>query len=197
MGLEANTIARQGSKRYEGKLHLDSKTLTFKGPEFRLSIELSSVSANAKQGLLQIDTGREKVSFEIGEKASHWVEKILNPPTRVKKLGVKPGQKFWLSKGFSKAFSDELESAGAKRTRQIENCELAFWLVTDREQLPELAGLTDQLPAGVNLWIVWTKGSKKIGQTDVMQQAKSTGFGPSKTAAFDDLHSSMRFAQKK
>lgn len=198
MGLEATTVARKGRKRFEGKLHLDSKSLTFRSPDLRWAAELGeSISAESKNDLLIVKQGDEKVTFEIGEKAPKWVEKILNPPTRVTKLGIKPEHRFWLSKGFPRSFAEELKSTGAKATRQMEKCDIAFWRVTEREALIEFAALASRLPEKVNIWIVWPKGSKAIGQTDVMKKTRSLGFGPSKTAAFDDDHSSMRFAKKK
>lgn len=198
MGLEAKTIAIVGRKRHEGKLHLDSKSLTFKAGDFQWAAELgTSIVASASRDRLIVEQGGGKVSFEIGPSATKWVEKILNPPSRLTKLGVKPDHQLWVSKGFSKSFSDELRQHGATTTRQVEKCQLAFWKVTNRQQLIEFHDLADRLPEGVNIWIVWTKGSQTIGQTDVMTMAKELGFGPSKTAAFDDDHSSMRFARKK
>ena len=198
MGLESKTTARVGRKRYPGKLHLDSKALTFKGPEFTWTAKLGkSISATIAKDLLVVTSDGRKVSFEVGESASKWVNKILNPPDRLTKLGVKPDHKIWLSKGFDNSFISELKQHGTSRTRQVEKCDLAFWKVTDREYLVEFPELADRFPDGTNLWVVWTKGSKQIGQTDVMTVARELGFGPSKTAAFDAEHSSMRFARKK
>lgn len=198
MGLEIETRARKGRKQFDGKLYLDSKQLTFKGPEFRWQVDLGpTLSAQANKDRLMIESEGEKVSFEIGKSVSRWVDKILNPPSRMKKLGVQEGHKFWLSKGFSRPFATELKEAGAIRKRNIEDCEIAFWMVVHRQQLSELESLASQLSSGVNIWIVWTKGSEAIGQNDVMSAARAQGFGPSKTAAFDEQHSSMRFALKK
>jgi hypothetical protein len=48
MGLEARTIAIVGRKRYEGKLHLDSKLLTCKAGNFEWAAELgTSIVASA------------------------------------------------------------------------------------------------------------------------------------------------------
>ena len=198
MGLETKTIARQGRKKFEGKLYLDSKALTFRSPDLRLDISLgSTVEAAVSKHQLVVVTSDDKFRFDVGESASRWAEKINNPPSRATKLGIKPNQKLWLSPGFDKLFRDELKSNGAKSTRKIENCDLAFWKITHREQLDQFEELTDQIEDGINLWIVWTKGSENINQTEVMTTARSFGFGPSKTAAFDESHSSMRFARKK
>lgn len=198
MGLELNTTATIGRKKFEGKLYLDSKFITFKSQAFGWSAELARpIEASAAKDRLMVAQDGTKVAFDVGSKASRWVEKILNPPTRITKLGVKPGQRLWLSAGFDKPFRDELKQSGATLKRKIEQSDLAFWRVRDREQLAEFDDLSQRIPDGINLWIVWDKGSQAIGQTDVMQSAQQRGWGPSKTAAFDETLSSMRFARKK
>ena len=198
MGLEQKTTARHGRKSYDGKLYLDSKTLTFRSKEFKWIGDLgSALQASSKADDLIIQSGKQKLVFDIGKGVSKWVEKINNPPNRVVKLGIKPEHRFWLSSGFGRAFAGELKATGASATRKPENCDIAFWKVTHRKQLDEFQDLADQLEPGVNLWVVWTKGSEAISQGDVMKQARVCGMGPSKTAAFDEDHSSMRFARKK
>ena len=197
MGLEAKTTAIVGRKRFAGELHLDSKSLTFKSSDFKWVAELGkSIAANATKDRLIVEQDGKQTSFEVGPSAQKWVDKILNPPNRITKLGVKPDDKLWVSAGFQKSFKDELKRRGATIKRSIKHCDLAFWKVTHRDQLFEFKDLADELPDGINIWIIWTKGCKSIGQTDVMTRAKALGFGPSKTAAFDEDHSSMRFAQK-
>lgn len=198
MGLETTTTATQGRKRYEGKLYLDSKSLTFRSKAFRWEAILgSTVNAESSNGRLIVQSGDDVVRFEVGAAAPKWVDKINHPPTRVTKLGIKPDHRFWVSKGFSKSFVDELKATGASHTRKRETCDIAFWKVTHRIELQEFDEIADSLAPGVNLWIVWTKGSEAINQNEVMKEAKSRGFGPSKTAAFDDQHSSMRYARKR
>ncbi len=198
MGLETKTFAIVGRNRYPGKLHLDSNSLTFTGRDYRWAADLGkSTTARANEDLLIIQKDGKSVAFEIGPAADRWVQKVLNPPDRLTKLGVKSGQKLWLSKGFSRSFIAELRQHGASIVRQIEKGELAFWKVTNRQELDEFRPLAARLPEGVNLWIVWTKGTPAISQKDVMSLARELGFGPGKTAAFDGEHSSMRFARKK
>lgn len=198
MGLEANVVATYVRKSYEGKLHVDSKCISFRAKDFKWEAALGeSIKAEADDGVLKIVSDRRKISFTIGDSASKWVDKVLNPPSRMKKFGVKEMHRVWVSKGFDKSFKDEIKSVGAKITRIIDNCDLAICIIKHRGMLPELDEYVEQLPEKKNIWVVWPKGSSDVGQTDVMQHAKSLGMGPSKTAAFDGNHSSMRFAIKK
>ena len=197
MGLEARTTARQGRRTFEGRLHLDSNHLEFKGDGLRLKLPLKGdISAHAQSGDLIVEHDGRSTRFPVGNKADKWVEKILHPPSRVKKLGIKSNQRCWISLGFSREFLNEIKNEGAIRSRKLGTCDLAFLLVNDREQLADLGNIADQLSPGVNLWIVWPKGSEAISQGDVIGEAKTHGMGPGKTAAFDAALSSMRFSKK-
>ncbi len=197
MGLEIKTVAVKGAKKFSGKLHLDSRELKFSSPEFKWSIPLGDgIKAIAKKTKLIVSKGRDKVTFEIGERPERWVDKILNPPSRLDKLGVKPGMKCWLSKGFESEFKTELKSQEAKITRQIDNCDLAFFSIDDRKNFGSLLECCDAMPGATNIWVVYPKGSNAITQGEVMGTLKKAGFGPSKTASFDEQLSSMRYKRK-
>jgi hypothetical protein len=114
----------------------------------------------------------------------------------MQKLGVKPKTICWVSKGFDRAFFAELKTIGATITRSVNKCGLAFLYLEDRGELPEIKRVADLLPPKINLWIVYPKGDSRITQANVMTATQSLGMGPSKTAAFDDKHSSMRFTRK-
>lgn len=198
MGLELKTIALNGSEEYAGSLHLDSQSLTFRSKEFKWSIELATRPRVEQSGTkLVVASGAEQVSFEVGGDGERWLNKIRNPPNRMIKLGVKPKMRCWISKGFTRVFLDEIRGAEAKVSKNLERSDLAFLKVMKRDDLPSLVEACKTLPNSVNLWVVWPKGSDTVTQGDVMSLARELGFGPSKTAAFDDAHSSMRFARKR
>ncbi|MEM7453344.1 MAG: hypothetical protein AAF456_03205 [Planctomycetota bacterium] len=198
MGLETLTTAHKGRSKYEGKLHLDSKTLKFSGKDFKWSASLGpDLKVSSRGTRLSVSSGTEKIVFEIGDKVDRWVDKILNPPSLLDKLAVKPGMRCWLSKGFRREFAAEIRARGASITRQLDRCDLAFCFVADRQRLDELVDVCFELAAGINVWAVYPKGASTITQGDVMKTMKQIGFGPSKTAAFDDHLSSMRYAKKR
>lgn len=198
MGLECETIAKNGKLAVAGKLHLDSKQLSFRSSELKFTIELGpNVSATAKGSSLLVSSGSEQYTFQVGKPVDRWVRKILNPPTRVEKLGIKDGSSVWVSKGFDRQFRTEIKNANAKTTRQLATCDLALVFIASRVELGLLIEPLDKLPDRVNIWVVWPKGSDAISQSDVMNLVRASGFGPSKTAAFDDQKSSMRFARKR
>ena len=197
MGREISTRAQIKDISAEGKLHLDSKSLAFVSPELKWTVELDNdLKVEAADGWLIVSLKRDKAKFEIGEDAAKWANAILNPPTRLSKLGVKPSMRYWISGKFEPFFPKELKSFGAVETRKPAECDIAFLYVSDRAQLADLAHLAKSLRLKVNVWIVWPKGSATISQSQVLEAAAQLQMGPSKTAAFDDRHSSMRFAKK-
>lgn len=198
MGLELRVRARYKRQESDGRLHLDSQELNFRGTEFQWSTRIGQgIKAVATNGRLVVRADREQIEFDVGETAEKWVEKILNPPSRLQKLGVKTEMKCWVSSGFDSGFKDELTSNGSLLVKKIAECQLAFFLLTKRSDLTKLVSSVSELPLGVNIWIVWPKGTDAVSQKDVMQTARECGMGPSKTAAFDASHSSLRFALKK
>ncbi len=199
MGKELATTARYRGQSYQGTIYLESAQISFKSPELRWCVPLGApTTATATGASVSVRRDGEELEFRVGNAAEKWAEKICNPPTRMTKLGVKAGHKIWLSSGFDQTLRSELKQAGAKLTRQLENSQLALLAVSNRQQLgARWPPLARDLPAGVNVWIVWPKRGQEITQADVMGAAQAAGFGPSKTAAFDDQHSSMRFACKR
>ncbi len=198
MGLETKTIMTRAGQESAGRLHLDSKELAFRGPDAKWSVALGpDVKAQANEGRLTVRCGRDRVDFDLGEAAGKWVEKILHPPSRLDKLGVKTAMRCWVSRGFGSEFKAELKSRAVSFTRSLAKCQLAFLKLQDRDELGALVELAEALPDQTNVWVVWPKSVEQIGQSDVMQAAAKLSLGPSKTAAFDERHSSMRFARRR
>src|ERR1700751_4008951 len=91
MGLEARCICRFGKQTSEGKAHLDSDHLLFRGA-FRLKVPFKDMKAiQADDGLLKIAMAGRAALCELGPGAQKGPKKILPPPQRLDKLGVKPG----------------------------------------------------------------------------------------------------------
>lgn len=198
MGLETQTPADIDGQPDFGRLHLDSKSLSFRGAQCRWSVLLTEVStAHLQDDWLVVSDGKCQASFLVDIHPDRWLQKILAPPSRLKKLGVREGMRCWVSRGFKRDFLDELKGAGVKRVRHLERAELVFLMLATPVALSDWESVVADLPAGINLWIVWPKGDSRLTRADVMATAKSLGLGPSKTAAFDDVHSSMRFARPK
>ena len=96
MGDQASCKVRFGKEESQGKALLETKEILFRG-EFRLKIPFSAItSAKAAGGELRLETAEGLATFHLGEAAEKWCRKILHPKSRIEKLGVKPGAKYYV-----------------------------------------------------------------------------------------------------
>src|SRR5215467_7239413 len=141
MGQELKCKVEFGKESSTGKALLESTEVLFRG-SFRLKIPFQNIRAmDAAGGKLKIDFPEGQAVFHLGQAAEKWMEKIRNPRSRLDKLGVKSGTKVRLIGKFDNDFQNELAQRGAVVTK-VET-DLVFLSVKDKEQLVELAYLTD------------------------------------------------------
>ena len=109
MGLEAPCVARSGTNQWEGTALLESDHLLFRG-DFRLKLLFKNVrSARAEDGELTLVTPEGEWSFSVGAAAERWANRILHPPSRIEKLGLKPGSRVAVLGVTDQAFLDEVQ----------------------------------------------------------------------------------------
>src|SRR5215467_5182169 len=110
MGQELACTMRYRRQILTGKAYLETDHILFRGDE-RLKIllkDLTSVKADA--GMLHLEFPAGPAKLELGKAAEKWASKILNPPSRADKLGVKPGLTVRLVGDFDPDFVKELAS---------------------------------------------------------------------------------------
>src|SRR5215203_5213634 len=91
MGQELECRMRLGKRSLAGKAHLETDFVLFRGDE-RLKVAFKDLtSVTAKAGVLRLDFAGGPAELELGKAAEKWADKILHPPSRVDKLGVKKG----------------------------------------------------------------------------------------------------------
>lgn len=199
MGLEALCHGRCGQEAGEGKLDLESGRLRFRGA-FKLDIptaELTTIKA-ANGNLTLHWPPRHQAEFTLGEAAaSKWAAKILNPPSRLDKLGIKAGVKLALTGTFDADFLTELEARvkpAAKLSAGQDIVMLAAAKPADLARIPAIAE-KNLAPAGA-LWVVYAKGSgHAIGEAHVRQAALEAGLVDTKVCAFSASHTATKWVR--
>lgn len=185
MGREAVCTVRLGTQVSEGKALLETSELIFRGSELRLAIPFRDMTAvEGTDGLLRVKFGVEMAEFQLGPKASKWAHAILNPKTRLDKLGVKEGLAVCITGDAPADFLSELGARGVRIVKK--DPDLRFLFASD------LAALK-KLPSGGPLWIVYPKGQKAITQADVMKAGRDAGLVEIKVASFSDSHTALKF----
>jgi hypothetical protein len=183
VGQERDCRLRYAGKTWAGKAYLETDYILFRG-EQRLKIPLRGIaSAAAEGGKLRIEFPGGPAVFELGDAAAKWAQKILHPPSRLDKLGVKPGSKIQLIGAFDPDFVSEVASAAASPP------DLVFFSAnktTDLRRLPKI-------PAGAALWVVYPKGIEAIREVEVIEAGRAAGLKDTKVARFSHTHTALRF----
>jgi hypothetical protein len=187
MGQEIKCRVEFGKEKSEGKALLETAEVLFRGA-FRLNIPFQSITAmEASGGKLEIQFTDGSAIFHLGPAAEKWAEKIRNPPSRLDKLGVKPGTKVHLINKHDDDFRRELTERGAVLEKS--KPDLTFLSVKNKDQLVELAYLTGGNP----VWVIYPKGIQAVTENDVIKAGRSVGFADIKVAAFSATHTALKF----
>ena len=194
MGQESKTWVQYRGGRSEGKALLETDEILFRG-EPRLKIPLAAVrEAVPAAGELLVRWGEEEAVFELGSPtAERWAKRILNPPTLLDKLGIKPGQRVMLAGRFEKDFVGALTSAGANVSAvpRPEN-DVIFVEAPTREALSQLVPLQQYLKRNGAIWSVRPRGAAAISERDVMDAAKASGLVDVKVVRFSETHTAEK-----
>jgi hypothetical protein len=173
-----------------GKACLETDHILFRGDE-RVKIPLKDLKAvTAKSGILTLEFAGGTAALALGAAAEKWAQKILHPPTRAEKLGVKPGLAVRLQGVFDATFLEELRDT---KTIVKGTADLIFFLAADREALDRIHKLLLELkPAGA-LWVVYPKGVPAIREVEVIHAGRDAGLKDVKVASFSPTHTALKF----
>jgi hypothetical protein len=186
MGQELKCRVEFGDQKSAGKALLETSEILFRG-DFRLKIPFQSITAmDSKNGKLTIQFSDGTAIFYVGPAAEKWEAKIRNPPSRLDKLGIKPGIKVQLINKHDEDFRRELTEKAAVIVKS--KPDLVFLAVKDKDQLVELAYLT-----GTPVWVIYPKGVQTVTEKDVITAARSVGFADVKVASFSPTHTALKF----
>jgi hypothetical protein len=185
VGQESKCKLDYDGRSWQGKAVLETTELIFRG-DTRLKIAFKEMTrVEASDGRLLITFPQGPATFHLGEVAPKWATKILNPPTRLDKLGIKAGTRIrWIGAPDTE-FKKEAEQRGAAfvRTRP----DLTFVAASILHDLPELNSAT--APA----WVVYPKGVSQIREIDVLNAGRDAGLVDIKVASFSSTHTALKF----
>jgi hypothetical protein len=197
VGAEAKCTAIISGKKAVGKALLETDELIFRGEELRLTIPYKSVSSiDAKDGVLHIAWLTGVASFELGPSAVKWADRIRNPPSRIDKLDVKPGQ-FVLFVGVRDAtLREEIETRGATvLARGTEPVDAIFIAANQRADLDRLETVQKFLKRDGAIWVIRPKGSPNISENDVIAAGRRAELVDVKVVRYSDTHTAEKFVK--
>jgi hypothetical protein len=187
MGQEIECTLRHAGRSFTGKAYLETDHLRFRGDE-RLKVLLKDVQkVSAAAGVLTLDFPGGPAELELGKAAEKWAQKILHPPSRLHKLGVKPGSAIKLIGKFDDDFVREIRAAATARTHP----DLLFFAA---EKSADLTRVPDVKP-GQGLWVIYPKGVAAIREADVLEAGRAAGLKDVKVVAFSSTHTGLKFVK--
>ena len=195
MGSEAQTTVRIGRKTSAGKALLETNELIFRG-DLRLKIPLKEITAvEAKNSRLTVTYSEGKATFDLGDQAAKWADKIKNPKGRLDKLGIKAGQHVSIINVKGAKFLAELRAraAAVSNGTAAKDSDAIFLGAETLERLDEIVELVPYIKRDGAIWTVTPKGKGGIKDTDVMAVAKAAGLVDVKVVSFSETHSANKF----
>lgn len=196
MGSEATMTARFKGRAASGKARLETDVLQFRGGDLKLSIPFAQMSkVVARGGTLSVTFPEGVASFDVGAAAEKWADKILHPPSRLQKIGVKAEWRV-SSIGVSDiAFLKEIERAVGELSigRVLKSSDAIFFGVTKEAELARLEKLKGSLKPNGALWIIRPKGRPEISERATMAAGKAAGLVDVKVVGFSPTHTAEKF----
>lgn len=197
MGLESPCQIRLGRATLPGKAHVDGVRFTFRG-ETRLAVALTDIRSARVSGPDELRVthagGDFTLLLEPGT-APKWADKLLHPPSRADKLGLKPAQRVAVIGVDDEDFLREAAlRLGAAPTKEIgRDLDLIFYAADTPDDLTRLEKLKAHLrPAGA-IWVVSRKGkAATLKDVEVMQAARAAGLVDNKVCSFSATHTALR-----
>jgi len=196
MGAEASCTLRFKGRTSAGRARLETDVLEFRGGDLRLSMPFKQMSKiTARAGTLSVTVPEGTASFELGAPASRWAEKILHPPSRLEKIGVRP---HWRASAIGvedRGFLDQLERVVAELTigRLARDRDAIFFGATDVSQLQRLAKVKTLMKPDGAVWVIRPKGRPEISEGAVRAAGRAAGLVDVKVVSFSATHTAEKF----
>src|ERR1700758_1110869 len=111
MGQEIECKIRYQEQSEAGKAYLETDHLLIRGTA-RLKVLFKDMTKVAAEGgVLKLEFIGGPAELELGAAAEKWAQKILHPPSRLHKLGVKAGMTVLVVGEFEPDFMEDLQSS--------------------------------------------------------------------------------------
>lgn len=196
MGKEASGVWGQLSDgESEGKLLWEPPKLIFRGAVRGIYQGHALRNIRVEGDDLVLSDGT-RFTLDAGQ-AEKWLYAIQNPPSRLDKLGVKPGMTVVVDGVEDEAFITELETRVALGEAE-EDIDILFLGVEDLADFDRIEDWEGALGSKGAIWIVAQKGKgAPLKDVEILEAVRGLGFVDTKVCAFSSSHTALRFVKRK
>jgi len=191
MGQEIECKIRYQERSLAGKAYLETDHLLFRGDQRFKVLFKDMTKVAAEGGILKIEFTGGPAELELGEKADKWAQKILHPPSRTFKLGVKPGLSVMVVGDFEPDFLEDLANSHVEAAG--ERADLIFLAAEGKSKLSQVRKLAGMLNRDGGLWVVYPRGVDRIRESDVIKAGRDADLKDVKVASFSLTHTALKF----
>jgi len=193
MGNQATATVCYDGEAHDASVLLETDEVIVRGG-LKLKIPFRDIREAKPSGdTLVLRWKGHELRVPLGAGAAKWAEKILNPKSRIEKLGVKAKQKVCAVGGLDRDFLDELENSGADVSRKLrKDADVIVAAVENRGGLA-FERWCQFLQAAGSIWVVRPKGNPAITEMEVMLAGKAAGLVDVKVVRFSATHTAEKF----
>ena len=193
VGREAECAVTYNGRKDVRKALLETDELLLRGDP-RVVVKRADITrAEATAGVLLVAWAGGELKLALGPDAATWANDILNPKTRIDKLGVKAGQKVALVGVKDAALAGEIEKARASVSKARKALHVVFVQIDTPKSLTKIAGAAKTIAPDGCVWVLTPRGVEGLKDTDVMAAGKKAGLVDVKVVRFSETHSANKF----
>ena len=196
MGAETTCSVTFNGKPSIAKVRLETAVLQIRGSDLRLDVPFTAMKKIAAHGgvLTMVHAGKA-LRLALGPAAEKWLDKILHPPSRLAKIGVRPAWRTVVVGDVEKDFVEELRAAvdTVSVGRMLQAIDAIFVGVSRPSDFKRLASVKASIKPDGAVWLIRPKGSADVTEGAVMAAGKAAGFVDVKVVAFSPTHSALKF----
>jgi len=191
MGKQATCLGRWQGQEGEGKAELETDFVAFRGP-FRLKLPFGQLTSVASSdGVLSLTSEEGALELSLGPAAARWADAILNPPTLIDKLGLKPSHRIAVLGFADRAFLERLDYLTCLPEGEKFDAILAH--VNRSADLKNLWQIRHAVGPKGFLWIVYPKGQADPSEKQVIVAGRGAGLNDVKVCRFSATHTGLKF----
>ena len=196
MGFDTTCSATYKKQTSVGRAQLESDHVLFRG-DFRVKMPLSSITdITTKAGVLALKSSDGTLTLALGPAAEKWARKISNPPSRLHKLGVKPGMKVSVLGVADADFDAELKAAGADVSARLrKDTDQIYVAVESAKDLERFKAVLPSLKQDGAVWAIRRRGLNDASEAATMAAGLAAGLVDVKVARFSETHTAEKFVR--